>query len=36
MKQLSMYEHLDEHLDELIFHGADNIYLIEAPELANF
>src|SRR3989338_790982 len=27
---------LDEHLDELIFHGADNIYLIEAPELANF
>lgn len=27
---------LDEHLDELIWHGADNIYLTEAPELANF
>jgi electron transfer flavoprotein alpha subunit len=27
---------LDEHLDELIWHGADNIYLVEAPELANF
>jgi electron transfer flavoprotein alpha subunit len=26
---------LDE-LDELIWHGADNIYLVEAPELANF
>ena len=27
---------LDEQLDELIWHGADNIYLVEAPELANF
>ena len=27
---------LDEHLDELIWHGADNIYLVEAPEIANF
>lgn len=27
---------LNEQLDELIWHGADNIYLIEAPELANF
>ena len=27
---------LDEHLDELIWHGSDNIYLVEAPELANF
>jgi len=27
---------LGDQLDELIFCGADNIYLIEAPELANF
>ncbi|MEK6727071.1 MAG: FAD-binding protein [Candidatus Omnitrophota bacterium] len=27
---------MDEHLDELIWHGSDNIYLVEAPELANF
>ncbi len=27
---------LDDQLDELIFCGADNIYLVEAPELANF
>ena len=27
---------LDEHLDELFWHGADNIYLVEAPEIANF
>jgi electron transfer flavoprotein alpha subunit len=27
---------MDDQLDELIFRGADNIYLIEAPELANF
>ena len=27
---------LDEYLDELIWHGADNIYLVEAPEIANF
>jgi electron transfer flavoprotein alpha subunit len=27
---------LDERLDELIWHGADNIYLVEAPEIANF
>ncbi len=27
---------LEEQLDELIFCGADNIYLVEAPELANF
>ncbi len=27
---------LDDQLDELIFRGADNIYLVEAPELANF
>jgi len=27
---------LDNQLDELIWHGADNIYLVEAPELANF
>ncbi len=27
---------MDEHLDELIWHGADNIYLVEAPEIANF
>lgn len=27
---------LEEQMDELIWHGADNIYLIEAPEIANF
>lgn len=27
---------MDSQLDELIFCGADNIYLVEAPELANF
>ena len=27
---------LDNQLDELIWRGADNIYLVEAPELANF
>ncbi len=27
---------LDDQLDELIWRGADNIYLVEAPELANF
>jgi len=27
---------LDEQLDELVWRGADNIYLVEAPELANF
>ncbi|MFA4889420.1 MAG: FAD-binding protein [Candidatus Omnitrophota bacterium] len=27
---------LDDQLDELIFRGADNIYLVEAPEIANF
>jgi len=27
---------MDKHLDELIWQGADNIYLVEAPELANF
>lgn len=27
---------LDEELDTLIWHGADNIYLVQAPELANF
>jgi len=27
---------LDDQLDELIWHGADNIYLVQAPELANF
>jgi len=27
---------MDDQLDELIWHGADNIYLVEAPELANF
>lgn len=27
---------LDGQLDELAFRGADNIYLVEAPELANF
>ncbi len=27
---------LDDQLDELIFRGADNIYLVEAPEIANY
>lgn len=27
---------MDDQLDELIWHGADNIYLVQAPELANF
>ncbi|MCX5704905.1 MAG: FAD-binding protein [Candidatus Omnitrophica bacterium] len=27
---------LGDQLDELIWHGADNIYLVEAPEIANF
>jgi electron transfer flavoprotein alpha subunit len=27
---------LEDQLDELIWHGADNIYLVEAPELAEF
>lgn len=27
---------MDDSLDELIWQGADNIYLVEAPELANF
>ncbi|MFH0763108.1 MAG: electron transfer flavoprotein subunit alpha [Candidatus Omnitrophota bacterium] len=27
---------LDEELDGLIWHGADNIYLVQAPEIANF
>jgi len=27
---------LDDQLDELIWHGADKIYLVQAPELANF
>jgi electron transfer flavoprotein alpha subunit len=27
---------LDGQLDELIWHGADNIYLVQAPEIANF
>lgn len=27
---------MDDQLDELIWHGADNIYLTQAPELANF
>jgi electron transfer flavoprotein alpha subunit len=27
---------LEDQLDELIWHGADNIYLVEAPEIANF
>lgn len=29
-------DNLDDQLDELIWHGADNIYLVQAPELANF
>ena len=27
---------LDDQLDELFWHGADNIYLIQASEIANF
>lgn len=27
---------LDDQLDELIWHGADNIYLVESPEIVNF
>jgi len=27
---------VEDQLDELIWHGADNVYLVEAPELANF
>ncbi|TBR20433.1 electron transfer flavoprotein subunit alpha [bacterium] len=27
---------LDDQLDELIWYGADNIYSVQAPELANF
>jgi len=27
---------LDDQLDEVIWRGADNIYLVEAPEIANF
>lgn len=27
---------LDDQLEELIWHGADNLYLVQAPELANF
>ncbi len=27
---------LDDQLDELIFRGADNIYLVQAPEIADF
>ncbi len=27
---------LDNQMDELIWRGADNVYLIEAPEIANF
>jgi len=27
---------LQDQLDELIWHGADTVYLVEAPELANF
>ena len=27
---------MDDQLDELIWRGADNIYLVESPELANF
>ncbi len=27
---------LKDQLDEVIWHGADNIYLVEAPEVANF
>jgi len=27
---------LDDQLDEIIWHGANNIYLVESPEIANF
>ncbi len=27
---------LDDQIDELFWHGADNIYLVQAPEIANF
>ncbi|MFZ2357082.1 MAG: FAD-binding protein [Candidatus Omnitrophota bacterium] len=27
---------LKDQLDEVIWHGSDNIYLVEAPEIANF
>ncbi len=27
---------LDDQIDELFWHGADNIYLVESPEIANF
>ncbi len=27
---------MDDQLDEIIFHGADSIYLVQASELANF
>ncbi|MDI6758881.1 MAG: electron transfer flavoprotein subunit alpha [Candidatus Omnitrophota bacterium] len=27
---------LDDQLDEIIWHGADNIYLVQAPEIADF
>lgn len=27
---------MDDQLDEIIFRGADKIYLVEAPEIANF
>ena len=27
---------LKDQVDEVIWHGADNIYLVEAPEIANF
>ena len=27
---------LEDQIDELFWHGADNIYLVQAPEIANF
>ena len=27
---------LDDQIDELFWHGADNIYLVQSPEIANF
>lgn len=27
---------LDDQIDELFFHGADEVYLVQAPEVANF
>ncbi len=27
---------LDDQVDELFWHGADNVYLVQAPEIANF